>query len=778
VLFPLHVNSIISAYTATAGPITPQGSYDAASPRLQGQQHNRFPSFDSVASTGSFQVLSVAPSPDGSLPTPVMLPYAQRRKLQQKRQQQQQQFTQQNASQPQHQEHDTRQNPLSQGKSLTHHLGDAMVAETGHAALTPMDYDQHQQHMQPPQPYPFMHAQGPPHQQQTLPPSGYRPSQGRQAQKLETIQSASSRPPNHRNYGGNARGRTSSADSTSPENERPSPFGTKPSEAAPPPPPPSYHLRTDSAGSISSMGSYGGGPVTVDGFVDHEKGNSTVARGFAGEIMSYLSPKTRPRTYSVEDFHEKNQTFLKNARRHQNSPQQSGSSPRVQRPNLRTDTPPRTRGGHRRLTSIENDEWEEPENRLKPRVQHSRGGHEASSSDVLSSSEISDSTDADERTSLLSPPGISSNEYTEGPRKITSKGKRRSRDQEGSGRYTERREAERPDPILQRGEDPTLRFDNRAAAFGGERTRRKTNHKRKKTRKDDRRRSRRYRQSARSSDSEYSDDSNSSSSENGDYRQKTKKRAQMMEKERAKLIAQWKAEARAEAEQARAHHEKNLWYNRIRQAMEAKFAGQLDKIFRFFALAEIFISNLPSTIGAVALAIVTLGVVWFKYAEENLDSCEPVRFHSSQCTFPEFPGCFYCDTDAIMYKVAVNFHFACSAFAGVLTMLFGLKIVLATRVVLDELSSPTTASPAGLLCMTMVCVFAGRGWIGQVLVAVASAMHLCLAVWFIYCALAYHIMPEPSWFPNTVGIGLSAVKTWLYYPMCGHFLMAVSVSNI
>jgi len=37
-------------------------------------------------------------------------------------------------------------------------------------------------------------------------------------------------------------------------------------------------------------------------------------------------------------------------------------------------------------------------------------------------------------------------------------------------------------------------------------------------------------------------------------------------------------------------------------------------------------------------------------------------------------------------------------------------------------------------------------------------------------------MPEPSWFPNTVGIGLSAVKTWLYYPMPGHFLMAISLS--
>ena len=189
---------------------------------------------------------------------------------------------------------------------------------------------------------------------------------------------------------------------------------------------------------------------------------------------------------------------------------------------------------------------------------------------------------------------------------------------------------------------------------------------------------------------------------------------------------------------------------------------------------ETFISNIPLTIGAIALAIVTLGVVWFKFAEENLSSCEPVHFHSTQCSFPEFPGCFYCDKTVPMYKVAVNFHFTCSAIAGLLVFVFLAKVFLATRVVLDEMSSPTTASPAGLLCMTIVCVFAGRGFVGQCFVTAAAAMHLCLAIWFIYMALAYHIMPEPSWFPNTVGIGLSAVKTWLYYPMPGHLLMAVS----
>ena len=62
----------------------------------------------------------------------------------------------------------------------------------------------------------------------------------------------------------------------------------------------------------------------------------------------------------------------------------------------------------------------------------------------------------------------------------------------------------------------------------------------------------------------------------------------------------------------------------------------------------------------------------------------------------------------------------------------------------------------------------------MLVVTVSSTIHLCIAIWFIYMALAYHIMPDPSWFPNTTGIGISAVKTWLYHPMAGHFLMAVS----
>jgi len=199
-------------------------------------------------------------------------------------------------------------------------------------------------------------------------------------------------------------------------------------------------------------------------------------------------------------------------------------------------------------------------------------------------------------------------------------------------------------------------------------------------------------------------------------------------------------------------------------------------LLRYGVWAQAFCANLPLTIGGLAYSCACMGVVWFKFAEENLETCVPVHFHSPQCTYPEFPGCFECDTTVTWYQVAYVAHMTCSTIAGLLALSFFAKLLLAHRVVWDELSNPTTATPAGLICMTLDIVFAGRGALGQVMVVSAGTIHLCLAVWFIYMTLAYHIMPQPSWFPNTVGIGLSAVKTWLYFPMAGHFLMAISLS--
>lgn len=269
----------------------------------------------------------------------------------------------------------------------------------------------------------------------------------------------------------------------------------------------------------------------------------------------------------------------------------------------------------------------------------------------------------------------------------------------------------------------------------------------------------------------------SSSASSQDHRYWINNRAKLLDQERAKLIKQWREEARQAEHVARRERQSNMWHRRLGRHLEAQYRSFLDLSFKFFVWLEMFIANLPLTIGAIALAVANLGVDWFKFAEENMESCEPVHFHSSQCTFPEFPGCFYCDTNAEMYKIALRFHWACSAIAGTLAFTFVVKLLLARRVVFDELSSPTTASPAGLICMAMSIVFAGRGFIGMLVVSAASFIHLCLAIWFIYMALAYHIMPDPSWFPNTVSIGLSAVKTWLYFPTAGHFLMAVRLAK-
>jgi hypothetical protein len=266
-----------------------------------------------------------------------------------------------------------------------------------------------------------------------------------------------------------------------------------------------------------------------------------------------------------------------------------------------------------------------------------------------------------------------------------------------------------------------------------------------------RRKGRKVRHHRTSSDSSAGSPGDSrTTDESFEYQQWTKKRNKVLDRERAMLMEQWKAEANAEADDLYRTSEEYRWHKRLARYFDTESTVVVNRAFKFFVASEALIANLPLTIGAVAMAIVTLGTVWFRFAEENLESCEPVHFHSSQCMFPEFPGCFYCDQSAGMYKVALYFLFGCKGLAGFLVLLCVGKFLLATRVVLDEMSSPTTSSPAGLLCMTAVCVFSGRGILGQIVVSLAAAVHLGLVIWFIYMALAYHIMPDPSWFPNTV----------------------------
>ena len=231
-----------------------------------------------------------------------------------------------------------------------------------------------------------------------------------------------------------------------------------------------------------------------------------------------------------------------------------------------------------------------------------------------------------------------------------------------------------------------------------------------------------------SSTSYYSstDPSSSSSDSSSEDDIKTLKRAKKLEKEYAALVAKWRAEARADIEQERREEEERRWCNHFFRYIKNLIRGYSDSAYKVLSTTETYICNLPLTINAVALALVTMGCVWFKFMEENVNVCLPAHFRSPECTFPEFPGCFECDIHHPVYRFVVMFHYCCSTIAGCLALTFLAKVALAWRVVIDELNSPTTSSPAGLICMTMVTVFAGRGILGQALTCVAALFHFVL----------------------------------------------------
>lgn len=160
--------------------------------------------------------------------------------------------------------------------------------------------------------------------------------------------------------------------------------------------------------------------------------------------------------------------------------------------------------------------------------------------------------------------------------------------------------------------------------------------------------------------------------------------------------------------------------------------------------SKLLVCNLPLSFSAISFSIVLLGIVWLKYAQENLPSCKEVSFHSSQCTYPEFPGCYFCDEYNPRYRIAIQFHKMCSYVGGISVLLFFFKAILCWRVFMDEISSPNTASPSGLIFMTLALSFVGQfGSLGGGVVFVASLLHLVLVVWFIYMSLAYQTMPDP-----------------------------------
>jgi hypothetical protein len=183
-----------------------------------------------------------------------------------------------------------------------------------------------------------------------------------------------------------------------------------------------------------------------------------------------------------------------------------------------------------------------------------------------------------------------------------------------------------------------------------------------------------------------------------------------LEKEREKLIARWREEWEKEEDFLRQQDPKRKLFRNLYNSM----GRWLDSFKYFLSVAEVFISNMPLTIAALALGWVSMGCVWFKFMEENIGSCHHVHFYSRQCTFPEFPGCFECDVENKWYIVGLHWHYFCTSVSIIFCSMIILKVIIAWDVVIDELSNPTTSTPCGVFCVAMVCDFAGQGTVGEV----------------------------------------------------------------
>ena len=250
-----------------------------------------------------------------------------------------------------------------------------------------------------------------------------------------------------------------------------------------------------------------------------------------------------------------------------------------------------------------------------------------------------------------------------------------------------------------------------------------------------------------------------------------------LEKERESLIKQWRAEFEAELaeEAARKRSENAFGLGKCLKACQ-------QSIFNTLATLEIFICNMPLPIAASALSWATLGVVWFKFGAEHLTmygKCQPVHFHDPRNTYPhEFPGSFRCDQSTI-YKGFLYFHFGCHILAAILASFFLMKICLAWRAVVDDLTNPVTATPVGVICITLEILFAAAGEIGDVAVLAVSMFHALFAFWYLYVAVVkFKLLPDPSWFPGTVGLAYAAVKAWLVCNAVGKFFLGVSSAII
>jgi hypothetical protein len=409
--------------------------------------------------------------------------------------------------------------------------------------------------------------------------------------------------------------------------------------AAPPTPPKGRSVGRTGSSCNNAAGTLTIPETTRQGISQHARKNSFLEMLRLGwSPQSRNSPtSSRERLINLDDFHHR----LPEAFNREKIVAAAQSPPGMVHPAATSkhhhrlgsqDRPPASRGTHRRLHSISNDEWDDDGTELgandrklpamtpsgdvgsnKKRTKYgavrSSKSEESSKALSLVDDDVNDSDGSvNEQTSLLPPSGISSNEQEENDSKYG--GRRRSqhdsaaggdwrRSQQnsstgagsmrGNSRYlgdatssASKTTMSSRSPIFDTGAAiQTDRCDNRTSNIM-QHTARKKKYRRKSQRG--------HMSSDSSESSQYSLDSEV------DYRQWTKKRARMLERERAQLVEQWKAEARAAAESSRNDEELNNWRRQTWMfiVLELQKIGTLT--FRMLTFVEVFIGNLPLTI--------------------------------------------------------------------------------------------------------------------------------------------------------------------------------------
>jgi len=346
--------SIVVQTSSELGNSGIQQSPSQPAPQRPKDHRDRFPSFDSVGSSSSIRYVppgSRAPAAQPLAPVPKILPYHERRKRQQQQEQQQmQQDQQQMHRQPPRPEMGQPLPPYMLPPHPPHMQHPEMQFYQPHPGMayqhppygmppSPQQYGNFPMHPQqaaamgmypaqphppygqpPPPPQPMRHspyqARGksmdrPPSSKPSNRPPGYPHLQPPLPAALPP--SGAQRPSGNSNVVSTSslsRAHSSSFDSSDDVPPRPD-LRRKDVPPPPPPPPlPAAHIRQDSTGSVSSLGSLErSGKEDEDDAAQRRKQKNLSGGGGFFQSLNPWSPKEP----NIKDYHRKNQDFLRKA---------------------------------------------------------------------------------------------------------------------------------------------------------------------------------------------------------------------------------------------------------------------------------------------------------------------------------------------------------------------------------------------------------------------------------------------------------------------------------